>query len=174
MSLLLLSSCKQATQNNTSVSNVAIANKFVDAFYSFNSDSLATILSAAGESTSAMLSYQKWAECAHYGVVNRATCIEKSDSIVIVPVTVKDDLMGALHIDFNVTDTFHISIQNGEIKAIKTSSNDPPAFYEAIEWVKQNQSEFFKKNCEDGSTPCECVQGILKGFAEFVESKKTD
>ncbi|MBA4057976.1 MAG: hypothetical protein C0490_24885, partial [Marivirga sp.] len=102
----------------------------------------------------------------------------KNDSIVIFPVTVKDDLMGALSIDFNVTDTFHILIQKGKILSVKTSSNDIDVYYEAKEWVIKNRPELVEKACEGiwegGPTPCECVLGMVKGFAEFTENKKTD
>src|SRR5687768_10604644 len=107
LSFVLFISCKNTTQPEapaSQLSNIDVANKFVDAFYSFNTDSLATILSQAKESTQAdILYYQKWAECGHYEVLKRDAYSEKNDSLVIFPVTVKDDLMAALHIDFNVT-----------------------------------------------------------------------
>ena len=82
--------------------------------------------------------------------------------------------MSALHINFNVTDTFHLSIRNGQIRSVQTSSNDPDVYYKAKEWVKQNRPELVEKACEGiwegGPTPCECVQGMVKGFAEFPGS----
>jgi hypothetical protein len=161
------------TRNDT---HTAIANKFIDAFYSFDRDSLQSILSSAKKSQPEILYYQKWAECANYKIVDRTCYFEKNDSIVLFPVTVKDDLIGALAIDFNVTDTFHISIQNGKILSVKTSSNDMEVYYEAKEWVKKNRSDLVEKACEGiwegGPTPCECVLGMVKGFAEFTESRK--
>lgn len=182
LSLVLFVSCKNSTQPEAPVnqnSNIDIANKFVDAFYSFNRDSLAAILSQAKESSQAdILFYQKWAECGHYEVLKRDTYSEKSDSIIIFPVTVKDDLMAALHIDFNVTDTFRISIQNGHIRSVQTSSNDPETYFEAKEWVKKNRPDLVEKACEGawagGPTPCECIQGMLKGFGEFIKEKQTN
>jgi|SRR5688572_1530049 len=180
--LFLFISCKNTTQPETPVnqiSNVDIANKFVDAFYSFNRDSLASILSHAKESSRAdILYYQKWAECGHYEVLKRDAYSEKNDSLIIFPVTVKDDLMAALHIDFNVTDTFRISIKNGHIRSIQTSSNDPDTFFEAKEWVKKNRPDLIEKACDrigtGGPTPCECIQGMLKGFGEFISKKQTN
>lgn len=175
--LFLSSSCKNATQKEVpdQISKSAIATTFVDAFYSFNRDSLASVLSFADETQHNILFYQKWAECGHYEIIERGTLIEKSDSLVIMPVTVKDDLMAALHIDFNVTDTFHLSIQNGRIRSIQTSSNDPSVYYEAKEWVKENRPELIDKACEvvadKEPTPCDCIQGMLKGFAEFVANR---
>jgi hypothetical protein len=169
--LFLLASCKNAPQTEVPISHVAIANKFIDAFYSFNRDSLQSMLFVARESQPNILYYQKWAECANYDVINRDHYFEKNDSVVIVPVTVKDDLMGALKIDFNVTDTFHISIRNGSIRSVTTASNDLAEYYEAKAWVKQNYPELIEKACEGiwegGPTPCECVKAMVKGFAEF-------
>src|SRR5688572_24619697 len=139
--MLMFASCNTATHNDIPVSNVALANKFIDAFYSFNKDSLESTLIHANETKADILYYQKWAECGHYEVLKRDTYIEKNDSLILFPVTVKDDLMAALQINFNVTDTFRISIQNGNIRSVKTSSNDPDTFFKAIEWVKKNRPD---------------------------------
>ncbi len=174
--ILMLTSCTTTTHNAAHESTIAVANKFIDAFYSFNRDSLQSILSSAKKSQPEILYYQKWAECANYKIVDRSHYFKKSDSLVIFPVTVKDDLMNALAIDFNVTDTFHISIQNEKILSIKTSSNDLDVYYKAKEWVNKNRPELVEKACEGiwegGPTPCECVLGMIKGFAEFTEIKK--
>ncbi len=173
--ILSLCSCKTATHEDTPANQIAVGNQFIDAFYSFNRDSLQTILSDAQNSQPEILYYQKWAECAHYKIIDRSLHLEKNDSTFLFPVTVKDDLMAALAIDFNVTDTFHISFQKGKIRSVKTSSNDPNAYHEAKEWVHKNRPEFVKKACEGiwegGPTPCECAQGMLKGFAELAELK---
>jgi hypothetical protein len=174
--ILLLCSCKPGTRKDTLANSVALGNKFIDAFYSFQEDSLKAVLSSAEKSQPEILYYQKWAECAHYKVVARSKYIEKNDSTILFPVTVKDDLMAALAIDFNVTDTFHISFQNRKIYSVKTSSNDPDTYHEAKEWVNKNRPELVKKPCEGiwagGATPCECVLGMIKGFNELSETKK--
>jgi hypothetical protein len=151
--------------------NVSIAGDFIAAFYSFNSDSLKSILASAPSSHPEILYYQKWAECAHYQILERGDFITRNDSTVICPITVKDDLMKTLRIDFNVTDTFHIVIKHGLIRSVRTSSNDPDDYYKAKEWVKQSRPQYIEKPCEGiwegGPTPCECVQGMLKGFEEY-------
>ncbi len=148
-----------------------MANRFIDAFYSFDADTLKFILARAKESQSGILYYQKWAECGNYEVIERNGCITKNDSLVICPITVKDDLIGTLGIDFNVTDTFHITTVEGKIRSVKTSSNDPDLYYEAKNWVAQHRPELIERPCEGiwagGSTPCECVKGMVEGFAEF-------
>jgi hypothetical protein len=176
VSILMLVGCTTATRTDTLDHNLVLASRFIDAFYSFNRDSLQSALSSATQSQPEILYYQKWAECANYKIIDRTHYFNKSDSVVIFPVTVKDDLMGALAVDFNVTDTFHISIQNGRILSVKTSSNDLDVYYEAKEWVNLNRPDLVEKACEGiwegGSTPCECVLGMIKGFVEFSENRK--
>jgi hypothetical protein len=102
--------------------------------------------------------------------------IERNDSLILCPITVKDDLIGSLNIDFNVTDTFHLTIINGHIHSVQTSSNDPDIYYEAKEWVRLNRPELIKEPCEgiweEGSTPCECVRAMVEGFKLFINSQK--
>jgi hypothetical protein len=171
-----LATCKTETDTATQAGNIDIGNKFVDAFYSFDRDSLQLLLSSAETSQPEILYYQKWAECANYKVLNRSQFVAKNDSIVLFPVTVKDDLMEALDLDLNVTDTFHIFIQSGKILSVKTSSNDPDIYYEGKKWVKQNRPELIEKACEGiwegGPTPCECALGMVKGLMEFAKNKK--
>jgi hypothetical protein len=181
--ILLAFGCKNQTNPKTSKElnkNVDIANQFIDAFYSYNEDSLNSTLARAEGSKPAILYYQKWAECGNYEVIERFQCKEKNDSLVICPIMVKDDLMSALQLDLNVTDTFHITINNGQIRSVQTSSNDPDIYYRAKDWISQNRPELIEKPCEDawegGPTPCECIKATIKGLAEFSaieESLKT-
>ena len=160
---------------NENKSNVAIANDFISTFYSFKPGALKTILENAPSSHPGILYYQKWAECAHYEVMECGEFITKNDSTVICPITVKDDLMKVLRINFNVTDTFHIVIKDGLIRSVRTSSNDPDEYYKAKEWVKQSRPQYIEKACEGiwegGPTPCECVKGMLKGFEEYSSER---
>ena len=183
LSILIFIGCKNRTNSEINIhqnDNVEIANKFIDAFYSFNKDSLKLSLSYAEKSQPSILYYQKWAECGNYEILNRFKCVEKNDSLVICPVTVKDDLMGALQLDLNVTDTFHITIKERQIRSVQTSSNDPVIYYEAEDWIRKNRPELIEKPCEGaregGPTPCECIKGTIKGLIEFnaiIESQKT-
>jgi hypothetical protein len=158
--------------------NVAAANEFIDAFYSFNSDELESTLTYAEESKPSILYYQGWAEGGNYEIIDRHPCIAKYDSLVICPVTVKDDLIVALEIDFFVTDTFHVTVKKGRILSVTTSSNDPPLYHEARDWVRQNRPELIEEPCrgiwEGGPTPGECVRAMVKGYTEFIAIKKSD
>ncbi|MEQ9301597.1 MAG: hypothetical protein RIF33_23665 [Cyclobacteriaceae bacterium] len=176
--VLILWGCKSGSQSeipDSSTSNVDLANKFIDAFYSFDEDMLKSILDKAIDSQPSILYYQKWAECANYEIFARNEFIVKSDSLISCPITVKDDLMGALNIDFSVTDSFHISIRKNQIVSVQTTSNDLDVYYEAKDWVKTNQPELIEVPCigiwEGGPTPCDCVVGMVKGFSLFTAAK---
>ena len=179
IAILLAVSCKNGTKSEASVrqnNTIAIANQFIDAFYSFNRDSLKGTLSNAEESQPGILYYQKWAECGNYEILKRFNCEEKNDTLVICPIMVKDDLMSALQLDLNVTDTFHITIKNQQIRSVETSSNDPDLYYEAREWMNKNRPELIEEPCkgmwEGGPTPCECFKAIVQGLMEFKANEK--
>lgn len=156
--------------------NLALGNVFVDAFYSFDRDSLSPLLSNASTSQPEILYYQQWAKCAHYTILDRSHMIVQNDTLVICPVTVKDDLMGALQIPLNITDTFHITIIAGKIHSVTTSSNDIDTYYKAKAWVKTNRPELIEIPCKGiwagGPTPCECVLGMIEGFKAYIANKK--
>jgi hypothetical protein len=48
--------------------------------------------------------------------------------------------MGALQLDLNVTDTFHIIIKDKKIRSVQTSSNDPDVYYKAEDWIKESSN----------------------------------
>lgn len=156
--------------------NVDLANAFIDAFYSYNGETLKSTLSQAKASQPNILYYQKWAECGNYKVLNKGIIIHENDSTLTYPITVKDDLMAALDIDFNVTDTFRLTINEGRIRSVSTSSNDPDLYYTAKDWVKENRNDLIEVPCKDiwngGPTPCECIKSMIKAFGEFKENIK--
>lgn len=170
--LPFLGSCKNVP------GNIEIANNFVDAFYSFDSLRLAEILKNADDSSQLkILYYQKWAECGNYKVLTRHECISKNDSIILCPITVKDDLISALKIDFNTTDTFLLSINKGQITNVQNSSNDPEIYFKAREWVIKNLPELIEGPCKGiwvRGTPCECIKARIKGYAQFIASEKKE
>lgn len=93
--------------------DLSVAEVFVDAFYSFEPTRLEAALSHASESVPSIIFYQGWAEGGNYEVVNRMPCTSANPGRVTCSITVKDDLIGALGIDFNVTDTFDLSYCRG-------------------------------------------------------------
>jgi len=155
--------------------NLAAAEELIDAFYSFDRDRLLQALESAKESQPAILYYQGWAEGGNYRVVKRMPCIQDGPASAHCSITVKDDLMGALGIPFDVTDTFHVSFAERRIVAVKASSNDLPVFDQALEWVRRERPESIRVPCDGffdgGPTPGDCVRAMVQGFAGFASSK---
>lgn len=83
-------------------------------------------------------------------------------------IIVKDDLTAALGIDFNVTDTFHLTLPNVRIISVATSSNDPQEYYGAEELAEKNCLEFVEESCKQSKdrppTPGDCARGYVRGF----------
>jgi hypothetical protein len=109
-------------------------------------------------------------------VLARRPCKFESAIEITCSITVKDDLIGALGIDFNVTDTFHFAVAEHEITQVRTSSNDPKAFNDALEWVQKNRQDLVREPCRGffngGPTPGNCVRAMVKGFTEFAAQRR--
>ena len=151
--------------------NVAAAERVIDAFYSFDRDRLAHVLSAAETSAPTILFYQGWAQGGNYRVRYRAPCQPEAADKVRCAITVEDDLIKALRLGIQVTDTFRITVTGGRVREVATSSNDPPLFEEALAWVRRERADRIRVPCEGffagGPTPGACVRAIVQGFAEF-------
>jgi hypothetical protein len=169
---ILLMSCERTVDQSPGNQAITVAELYVDAFYSFDSKALHVALSSAEESLPKMLFYQGWAKGGNYEIVERMPCELGKDDTISCSITVKDDLIGALGIDFNVTDTFHMSISGGRIVAVDNSSNDPQAYWDAEAWVRDNKAELIERPCEGffdgGPTPGDCVRAMVRGYSEFA------
>jgi hypothetical protein len=174
----LLMGASQAYPAEDMATNLATAESMLDAFYAFDSERLQSYLDAAGESGLGILSYQAWAEGGNYKVVNRPGCAGDSASLIVCPVTVQDDPVLALEVDFNVTDTFHISFKDGVIVEVDTSSNDQPIYYEARVWISENLPQVMEGPCKrtDGrrDTPGDCARAMTDGYKQFMVAKKAE
>ena len=129
-------------------------------------------MAAAPSSLPEILYYQGWAEGGNYVVRQRRPCrLERVDE-VRCDITVRDDLIAALGTSYDVTDTFHISLQNGRIVRVRTSSNDPPQFEQALDRLRRERPEVFTGPCRGffagGPTPQDCVRAVVQGFADFA------
>ena len=156
--------------------DVAAAEAFVDAFYSFDSNALLVELSMATESVPTILFYQGWAEGGNYEIIDRMPCEAVSETDVNCSITVKDDLIGALGVGVNVTDTFHLTFFNGQVVSVTNSSNDPDIYYDAQEWVEKNYPELIEVPCkgffDGGPTPGDCVRAMVQGYSAFAASSE--
>jgi len=160
--------------NSCSDSSLATAEAFIDAFYSFDRSQLEPFLKVAPESFPAIIYYQGWTEGGNYKVLDRKPCVLVDTSIVECSITVEDDPIMALGIDFKVTDTFTITYNNGAITSVETSSDDPPLYFTARDWVRENRAELIDAPCEGffdgGPTPDNCARAMAQGYAEFASS----
>ena len=152
-------------------SNIDVAEQFVSAFYSFKPEPLSALLNEAGESKQGMLFYQGWADGGNYIVMNRMPCEAIDDDTVRCSITVQDDLVLALGIDFDVTDTFTISFADGAISGVETSSNDPQLYLDARDWVMSNRLEWVEQPCKGIDAepdPRQCARSMLKGYRDYA------
>ena len=121
--------------------------------------------------------YQGWARGGNYKIVRRTPGKSDGASDVVCAITVKDDLIAALGINFNVTDTFRISFSDDAVSNVRTTSNDPPEFDEALKWVQRERQELIRKPCDGffngGPTPGDCVRAMVRGFAEFARRNRS-
>ncbi len=151
---------------------LGLAEQLVDAFYSFESKNLEPLLFDAGESSQDILFYQGWARGGNYIVRKREPCAQLSENTISCSITVQDDLVLALGINFDVTDTFTIAFEGGAIKSVDTSSNDPQTYHDARDWTLKNRSDLVQPHCPGPdlakADPHKCVQGMLQGYIEYA------
>lgn len=172
--LLLALACTQSQQAAAGdrTDELALAEQLVDAFYAFDPGPLSEILSSAGESRQDILFYQGWAEGGNYIVMKRMPCAAVEAGKVSCSITVQDDLVLALGIDFDVTDTFTISFKGASIEAVATSSNDPQLYHDARGWVWENRKDLVQIPCRGAKTidpdPGHCVRAMLAGYREYA------
>ena len=175
--IVALSACNGSDEGGAQriiEADLSTAEVFVDAFYSFDPTLLETALSSAEASKPSILFYQGWAEGGNYEIVDRMPCVTRDPDLISCSITVKDDLIGALGIEFNVTDTFLLTFADGRIVAVDTDSDDPPAFWSARDWVMENRQALIEGPCQGyfdgGPTPGDCVRAMVRGYAEFAAS----
>jgi len=151
--------------------DLAAAEALVDAFYSFDPERLRKAMAGAPDSVPKILFYQGWAQGGNYTVVERRPCRMKAPGEAACDIKVRDDLIAALGTGYDVTDTFHIAFRYGRIAAVRTSSNDPPEFEQALQWLGRERPEILDGPCrgffDGGPTPQACARAAAKGFADF-------
>lgn len=179
LSMLGLSACSNEVDPASELaSNLKTAEGMIDAFYSFDPNSLQPFLSEAGDAQASILGYQAWAEGGNYIVLERASCVSESENIISCSITVQDDPVVALATGFNVTDTFHLTFEGSIITGVETSSDDQPIYFEARKWVEANLPKVMEGPCKraDGVrvTPGDCARAMTDGYSQFMEAKKAE
>ncbi len=154
------------------------AEQLIDAFYAFDPDQLRAAMPGAAGSQPQIVYYQGWAEGGNYRVLERQKCRFTSPDEVACAITVRDDLIAALGTGFWVTDTFHMTIDGGQIVKVRTSSNDPPEFGMALTWLQGEQTDLMTGPCRGffagGSTPDDCVRAVVSGFKAYRAARQSD
>ena len=154
------------------------AEALIDAFYSFDPKRLRREMSSAPASIPQILYYQGWAKGGNYAVLRRMPCRFENASEISCAITVRDDLIAALGTGYDVTDTFHLTFDDGRIVKVRTSSNDPPEFEQALDWLKRERPGVFTGPCRGffagGPTPQACVRAVVAGFKELSVRRRLE
>jgi hypothetical protein len=169
--LFSLGGCAAAPSRQQISSPLIAAERLIDAFYSFDPAQLRAAMSDAPSSQPKLLYYQGWAEGGNYAVLKRKPCHLASENEVSCDITVRDDLTAALRTGYWVTDTFHLTLEEGRIVKVRNSSDDPPDFDEAMKWLQRERPEIMTGPCKGffagGPTPQKCVMAVMDGFAAY-------
>ncbi len=164
--LLTLAGCA----GNPAQSDVATAESFLDAFYSWEPDRLAAIV-VPGEDADRALYYQAWARAGNYQVQTRRPCERSEDGRMHCAVTVTDDIGAAL--GYVATDTFHLTIDRHVVQAVSFTADDPPVLAEVFQWLGEEHPEVFTGPCKDmfsgGTTPELCVRAVIDGAHRYLQ-----
>jgi hypothetical protein len=175
-----LTGCSDNVPPQTASGNTPLmaAEKLIDAFYSFDPLPLRAALADAPASQPQLLFYQGWAEGGNYAIIKRQPCQVVGKNEVTCAITVRDDLIAALATGFWVTDKFHLTVREGRIVAVRNSSNDPPEFDLALNWLRRERPDIMVGPCRGffagGPTPQDCVRAVVKGFKDYQATKKPD
>ena len=168
LAMLLGSGCATTPQEDS----IATAERFIDAFYSWQADALAATLEK-GEDADRALYYQAWAEAGNYAVQTRRPCAREEDGVIQCAITVTDDIGGTL--GYIATDTFHLSIADGLVRAVTFTADDPPILEAVFEYLSANNPEVFAGPCKDmfagGTTPRACVRAVIDGAQRYLDSR---
>ena len=152
-------------------SELGAAERLIDAFHSVSPAQLRAAMSDAPASQPQLLYYQGWAEGGNYVVVERKPRRRAAEDEVSCAITVRDDLIVALQTGYLVTDTFHLTLRDGRIIEVRNSSNDPPDFDQALNWLNREPPDVMTGPCQGffagGLTPQDCVRAVVAGFAAY-------
>lgn len=162
-----------SSSNQIKPADLAVAERFIDAFYSWSPNELSATLAKAPADTSRTLYYQAWAEAGGYQVQTRRPCVASATGTVDCAITVTDNIGGAL--GYTATDTFHLVFADHNLVGVSFTSDDPPILQELFGWLEANRPSVMNGPCKDlfagGTTPGACVRAVVQGAKDFVQSK---
>ncbi|MGB5076467.1 MAG: hypothetical protein WBO17_03190 [Sphingorhabdus sp.] len=154
------------------------AEKLIDAFYSSDPRQLLATLGDAPASQPQILFYQGWAEGGNYAIIERQPCQFAGEGEVTCAITVRDDLIAALGTGYWVTDKFHLTFREGRIVQVRNSSNDPPEFDLALNWLRHERPDLMAGPCRGffagGPTPQDCVRAVVGVFKAYRATRQSD
>ena len=145
---------------------------FIDAFYSFDPQSLDRLVAAAEDGHRALY-YQAWAKAANYEIKTRRQCVAQGRAVRCA-ITVTDDFGRTL--GYTATDTFTLTMERGRIVGVAFEADDPPIFDKLFKWIGERQPEVLIGPCKDafagGTTPGECARAVVAAAREFVKTQQ--
>ena len=155
-----------------------VAERFLDAFYAWDSEALDAMLFHNAEGDD-VLYYQGWAKGANYHVVSRPPCdvLESANSLaqVTCAVTVTDDFGRAL--GYRATDTFRLTIANEQVLAASFAGDDPPIFAEMFGWIQQQRPDVLSGPCHlmfaGGPTPSACAEAVARAAQDYMGEQRS-
>lgn len=166
----LLSSCASSNQAEL---NLLLAERFVDAFYSWSPNALGAVLAKAPEDSNRTLYYQAWAEAGEYQIQTRNPCSAISARQAECAIRVTDNIGAAL--GYIATDTFTLSFDGNNLVGVQFRSDDPPILQEVFGWLQATRPEVFAGPCKDlfagGTTPQACVRAVIRGAQDYIATQ---
>lgn len=165
--LLSFTACCHA---GSAAEDLATAEAFIDAFYSWDTERLVGTLhpTLPPEERDAIIYYQGWAQGGNYAVRNRHPC--SMNTSISCAITVTDDFGETL--GYTATDTFVVKVTEGLVSNVTFTGDDPPIFDLLIEWIGQEQPHVLMGPCKDlfagGTTPGACARAVAEAAREYV------
>lgn len=165
--------CSEADPDSAA-GQIAIAERFLDAFYAFDREGLTELVEPGKDAERAQY-YQAWAEAAHYEIKQRRPCVIDEQGRVVCAITVTDDFGRTM--GYEATDTFTMKINGGKIMAVTSEGDDPPIFDELFSWITANRPEILEGPCRDlfdgGTTPGACSRAVVEAARTFMDIRQS-
>ncbi|MCH1550611.1 MAG: hypothetical protein L7T19_05570 [Pseudomonadales bacterium] len=165
---MILLALNQGCERNGQDPQLAAAEAFIDAFYSFEPTKLAAVRLPEPGATS-MAYYQAWAAAANYRIHTRHPC-KRHHNFVVCRITVTDDFGQTL--GYLATDTFTLQMKGSMIVAANAEGDDPPIFNALFAWIAQQRPEILTGPCHrmfaGGTTPTACARAVADSAQIFI------